>query len=83
MGNYCRWCGMCNDVGYNDYYCGLKNRFLTTKTVKSWACKLFADCGIDVITGEERTDRIVTTRRKKINDGEQIKLEVISFKEGE
>lgn len=81
MKNYCRWCYACNDIGIGDYYCVVKDIFLTTKTVKSWACKSFGDCGIDVITGKERKDRNLTTRRKKVNDGTQIKLEVVSWEE--
>lgn len=74
MGNYCRYCGYCIDNGYNDYYCTLKEKFLTTETVKYWACDSFGDCGIDVITGEDRKERKSFIRTKKIDDGEQMRI---------
>lgn len=75
MGNYCRYCGYCNDIGYNDYYCTKKEKFLTTNTVKHWACGSYGDCGIDVITGEERKIRkIRNSKTEKIDDGEQLRI---------
>lgn len=74
MGKYCRWCGYCIDNGYNDYYCTKKEKFLSTATVKSYNCKDFGDCGIDVITGEDRKERKPHKRVEKVNDGEQIRM---------
>lgn len=74
MKNYCRYCGYCIDNGYNDYYCTFKEKFLTTETVKHWSCGSFGDCGIDVITGEDRKKRKSFSRAEKVNDGEQIRM---------
>ena len=74
MANLCRYCGLCIDNGYNDYYCTLKEKFLTTETVKHWACGSFGDCGIDVITGKDRIVKKDHTRKPKIDDGEQIEF---------
>lgn len=79
MKNYCRYCGACNDIGVNDYYCSIKEIFLTEQTVKSWACKDFGDCGIDIITGKGHKERKSTTRRLKINDGEQVTLSIAKY----
>lgn len=72
MGNYCRYCGYCIDNGYNDFYCTLKDKFLTTETVKHWACGSYADCGMDIITGQDRKER--KPKAEKINDGEQMRI---------
>ena len=74
MSNFCRYCGHCIDNGYNDYYCTYKDKFLTTETVKHWACSNFGDCGIDVITGKDRKEIASHSRKPKINDGEQIEM---------
>lgn len=66
---YCRWCGHCIDNGYNDYYCTNHDKFITTATAKSYCCKDFGDCGIDVITGKK-----FHTRTPKRDDGEQTRL---------
>ena len=80
MKNYCRYCGYCIDNGYNDYYCTFKEKFLTTETVKYWSCGSFGDCGIDVITGQDRKDRKSVTRIEKVNDGEQLTLSIANSK---
>lgn len=72
MGNYCRYCAHCIENGYNDFYCTLKDKFLTVETVKHWACGSFGDCGIDVITGLDRRER--KEKKPKIDDGEQMKI---------
>lgn len=72
MKGYCRWCCHCIDNGYNDYYCTDKEKFITEKTAKSYSCKEFGDCGVDVITGKDR--RYLPVRKLKRNDGEQTRL---------
>lgn len=72
MRGYCRWCGFCIDNGYNDYYCTCKDKFITTATAKSYSCKEFRNCEIDIITGKDRRD--LSAIKPKKNDGEQTRL---------
>lgn len=75
MKQYCRYCAFCIET--DGYYCTDHCRFIADSSIKSANnCKEFAYCGMDIITGKDHEPKDYQQRRRKTNDGEQIRMEV-------
>lgn len=75
MNKYCRYCGLLCETDFG-YYCQEKEKFLTENTVRSYSCREFGDCGMDIITGKDVKESRLARKpyTKKSNDGEQISM---------
>ena len=76
MKQYCRYCAFC--VEHDNYICtagDIPHSLTESKIRHSNDCECFADCGIDIITGKEHTERHTNAMIESIM-GEQMKIEV-------
>lgn len=76
MKQYCRYCGSCFEG--DAFYCSAMEKIISESTLKrANNCPEYVDCGIDVITGKERSARNARARVPKTDNGSvQIGLEI-------